>query len=125
MNTKKIMPLAIVMASVLMTGCQTTKNVGLYHWGDYETSLSEYYKDPAQEPQLSDTVLITIDESEGRIAPGMYAEYATLLLQQGKVDEAIEYYTKERDYWPESRSLMNSIIAQLTRNKSNSAQEVE
>lgn len=123
MNTKKIMPVAIATASVLMTGCHTTQNVGLYHWGDYEASLYEYYKDPAQEPQLSDTVLKAIDESEGRIAPGMYAEYATLLLQQGRVDEAIEYYTKERDYWPESRALMDSIIAQLTRNQSNRTQE--
>jgi len=109
---KRAAGLALLAMSILFTGCQTTS--GLYHWGDYESGLYSYYKDPAELAALSEQLLEAIDEANGRVPPGLYAEYGTLLLQQGKKDEAVIYYTKEKELWPESQHLMNAMIKNLT-----------
>ena len=44
------------------------------------------------------------------VAPGLYAELGTLYLQGGDNARAIVFYTKERDAWPESRTLMDGLI---------------
>lgn len=112
LNAKQIMALAVISGAVLMTGCQTSQ--GLYHWGDYESGLYSYYKDPAELAVLSEQLLKTIEDAQEHVPPGMYAEYGTLMLQQGKLNEAVAYYTKERDHWPESRHLMDAMIINLT-----------
>ncbi|WP_257293530.1 DUF4810 domain-containing protein [Endozoicomonas sp. YOMI1] len=111
MIIKKITSMTVLAATVLMAGCQTSQ--GLYHWGEYESGLYGYYKDPAQLATLSEQLLTAIEAADGRVAPGMYAEYGTLLLQQGKKKEAIAYYSKEKELWPESRHLMDAMINNL------------
>ena len=110
---KKLTGILILVTSVFMTGCQT--NQQLYHWGEYESGLYSYYKDPAELAALSEQLLNAIEDANGRVAPGMYAEYGTLLLQQGKKEEAVVYYTKEKELWPESQHLMDAMINNLTR----------
>lgn len=112
LNIKKAITLAVVSCSFVLAGCQTSQ--GLYHWGEYESGLYGYYQDPAELATLSEQLLQAIEEANGRVAPGMYAEYGTLMLQQGKTDEAVLYYTRERDLWPESRHLMDAMINNLT-----------
>ena len=112
MNKLKTTAIALVATSALLAGCQST---GLYQWGNYEQSLYNYYKDPAELEAHAKAILKAIERSNGKVAPGLYAEYGTILLQQGKKAEAIEYYTKERDLWPESQHLMNAMINNLSR----------
>ena len=89
---KKITAATVLATVVLVSGCQTSQ--GLYHWGEYESGLYGYYEDPAELAKLSEQLLQAIESANGRVAPGMYAEYGTLLLQQGKKEEAIHSYTK-------------------------------
>ena len=121
LSAKKLMTVAVATGSLLMAGCQTTQ--GLYHWGDYESGLYGYYKDPAELAALSEQLLAAIEDANGRVAPGMYAEYGTLMLHQGKKDEAVIYYAKERDLWPESRHLMDTMINNLTRKPADNQKE--
>ena len=44
------------------------------------------------------------------MAPGLYAEYAFLLMRRGENERAIEYYNKEKALWPESAQFMDSMI---------------
>ena len=92
LNIKKAITLAVVSCSFVLAGCQTSQ--GLYHWGEYESGLYGYYQDPAELATLAEQLLQAIEEANGRVAPGMYAEYGTLMLQQGKTDEAVLYYTR-------------------------------
>jgi hypothetical protein len=50
-------------------------------------------------------------EEEGRVPPGIYAEYGFLLLEQGDRRTAVQYFQKEAAKWPESRMLMEKMIA--------------
>ncbi len=96
-----------VLALVLL-GCSTTK----YHWGSYEKSLYQYYKNPANVEELGEALTEVIKEGEakGSVPPGIYAEYGHVLLDIGKAREAIIYFEKEKNVWPESSMLMDKMI---------------
>ena len=50
----------------------------------------------------------------------MNSELATLYLQTGDKAKARNYYSAEKDAWPESHVLMNALITNLDRtNKGN------
>lgn len=116
MKTKKALAVASLLSvSVFLTGCQTSQ--GLYNWGGYEDSLYEYYKDPAEQEVLAKRLMTLIEDETARIPPGIYAEYGTLLLQQGKTDEAIIFFEKEKELWPESQALMDTMINALTNHR--------
>lgn len=122
MITKKTLAIAVLAStSVMLTGCQTSQ--GLYHWGDYESGLYEYYKNPSEQEALTKQLLTLIEKESVRIPPGIYAEYGTLLLQQGKKQEAIMFFEKEKELWPESQHLMNSMINAIPASPSQQNQE--
>ncbi len=105
----------LILLALVATGC-ATQNAGLYHWGQYETALYTSYKDPTQvgvlRTKLEEHVAF-VERDNKRIAPGLYAELGTLYLQEGRKDLAATMYTKERDMWPESATLMNAMLKSL------------
>ena len=124
MNFKKKLVLASVLSvSVLLTGCQTSQ--GLYNWGNYEGSLYEHYKNPGEQEVFAGKMLESIEKAGTKVPPGMYAEYGTLLLQNGKTDEAVVYFEKEKALWPESQHLMDTMINALSSGKEQKTEKTE
>lgn len=84
-----------------------------YHWGNYENSLYRYYKNPSEVEEMSEALAIIIvkGERDGKVPPGLYAEYGYLLLVTGNTGEAVNYFEKEKNIWPESSMLMDKMIA--------------
>ena len=114
----KMKRLSILLIAVLISACaQTTK----YHWGGYENALYRYYKSPAELENLAEELkdVIAQGERDGTIPPGIYAELGYVLFIQGKNNEAIAYFEKEKRSWPESARLMNIMIksAKTSKNK--------
>jgi hypothetical protein len=99
-----------VLAVLTMAGCAPKTR---YAWHDYDDALYQHYKDPAQYETFVEELKDVVDEGEetGRIPPGMYAEYGYALYEQGKISEAVSYFQKESDKWPESRVFMTKVIA--------------
>lgn len=97
------------MMIMLGTGCAPQT---LYHWGGYDSYLHSYYKNPAERERFVDNVVMIIQDAEksGRIPPGLYAEYGYLLYESGNYPEAVVYFKKEQDLWPESRFFMDKMI---------------
>lgn len=108
------MRLVLVAAAMLaLSGCATP---ALYEWGGYEQFLYDSYKDPSKVEAMRvgiETQIASSAQSGQRVAPGLYAELGTLYLQAGSSDKAIEMYAKEREAWPESKGLMDAMIANL------------
>jgi hypothetical protein len=109
---------ALIGALLLSAGLVGCATPSAYDWGGYDQLLYLSYKDPA----TSDAMLVGIETHIGaleaagsRVAPGLYAELGTLYLERGELDRAIEWYAKERDAWPESKYLMEAMIASLER----------
>jgi hypothetical protein len=85
----------------------------LYEWRGYENKLYDHYKNPAQQQEFTEAMkeVVLGAEAEGRVPPGIYAEYGFLLFEQGNSAAAIQYYKKEAARWPESEMLMEKMIA--------------
>jgi hypothetical protein len=109
---KKIITFCFLFA--LLAACTTSHN--LYEWGDYSKSLLVYSKNPEQRQRFADSLIATISKSEksNKVPPGLYAEYGYLLIELERPQDAVIYFGKEKNRWPESAALMDKIILKLT-----------
>lgn len=90
----------------------------LYQWGGYEDMLYRGYKEPEKMEVMRTNLeahIQKLQQSGQKVPPGMNSELATLYLQSGDKAKARNYYSAERDTWPESQQLMNALIANLDR----------
>lgn len=109
---------AILVFLVVCTGCATKKP--LYQWAGYEDDLYQMYKKPEKAAEYQETLRIIIercDEKGQKVPPGIRAEYGYCLYREGKLDEAIASFRKERELWPESYVLMNTLITNVEKLK--------
>lgn len=94
-----------------ITGCGGANT--RYAWHNYDAELYEHYKDPAEKEVFIQNLkeIVETAEAEGKVPPGVYAEYGFLLQEKGDLSQAIRYFQKEADKWPESKFLMAKMIA--------------
>ena len=111
------MRILILTIAVLVTACTTPQP--MYEWGSYQPSLLAYAKNPKDTQIFADKVAAAIKKGEatGRVPPGLYAEYGYALVELQQSEEAVIWFAKERDKWPESAFLMNRLIARLEQTK--------
>lgn len=101
--------LIIMFAALMISGCAPKTR---YVWDNYDNKLYKHYKNPAEYDQFLADLKATIDsgEEEGRVPPGLYAEYGFALYEKGNYPEAILFFQKEAEKWPESRALMTKMV---------------
>lgn len=101
--------LMLCVLVVLMSGCASST---LYHWEHYDDDMYAYYKNPVNREKFTEELQEIIRESEveGRIPPGIYAEYGYLLYEEKHYEEAITYFNKEKNVWPEATVFMDKMI---------------
>jgi hypothetical protein len=115
------LPIALLSA-VALAGCASSH--GLYKWGGYDELLYQSYKEPGRAGRFQgglEAHIAALERAHATVAPGLYAELGTLYMQNGDGAKAVQYYTKERDAWPESRTLMDSLIRHAGDSKASSA----
>lgn len=89
--------------------------------------LYRSYKDPERVLELRQGLELHVgkmEQSQQRIAPGLYAELGTLYMQSGDPARAAAMFAKERGAWPESRALMEALIKSIE-NRSNTKVEAK
>jgi hypothetical protein len=109
--------LGVAAAALVMSACASGPQP-LYQWGRYDESLYAHYKKPQNRTDFVANLKKVVLESEKagkKVPPGCYAEYGYVLLEEGQKDQAIAYFGKERDLWPESRELMEKMIRNAQR----------
>lgn len=110
MRLLTLLPLAIVLS-----GCVAPK---IYQWGGYDQALYSAYKDPTKAETMRvelEKHITAMEQGRQQVAPGLYAELGTLYLQTGAPEKARDFYSKERDAWPESNGLMTAMIQNIDR----------
>ena len=107
MNSRIV--LLLLIGALGFTGCAASTK---YHWGNYENALYNYYKKPSEINTLSENLskIITDGEMQGKVPPSIYAEYGYILYVTGKHEDAIIYFKKEKEAWPESQIFMDKMI---------------
>jgi hypothetical protein len=109
----------IIIILVGLAGCAQHS---LYNWSEYSESMYAFYKTPTEKQNFIDalhSVITNNEESGTRVPPGIYAEYGYMMLSVGKSGEAVVYFTKEMNAWPESEVFMKTMIAAAKNNRSN------
>ena len=102
---------AALIPAVALAGCATGPKP-IYEWGSYQPSLLKYTK-TADAAEFEKELLETIEKGEkgGKVPPGVYAELGYLLMANQRASEAVVWFKKERDAFPESAVLMNKMVA--------------
>ena len=111
MNTNMMKIFLLCVLGLVLTGCANRS--GLYQWGNYDAMLYQSYKNPEKAIEFRmglEAHIAKMEQAQQKTAPGLYAELGTLYLQAGDATKAVAMYTKERDAWPESKGLMDSLI---------------
>lgn len=107
---------ALILVAMSVGACSSAPKP-LYEWGSYQPALLSYAKNPNETQKYADRLGEIIRKAEVRdaVPPGLYAEYGYALLSLDRTPEAVEYFAKERDKWPESVKLMDGVIGRLTK----------
>jgi|JI10StandDraft_1071094.scaffolds.fasta_scaffold312693_3 hypothetical protein len=107
----------VLMSALFLGACSTPKT--MYDWGNYSSALLVYSQNPQATKAFADKLAVDIEKAEAknRVPPGMYAEYGYAMLELNQDQQALAYFAKERDKWPESAMLMNGLIARVNRIK--------
>lgn len=114
---KKTAVIVLLCSIVALTGCASQQK---YYWGNYESSLYQHYRNPGDVEDYSENLAGIIENGEQKgkkIPPGIYAEYGYILLVQGKNKEALAFFEREKQEWPESTYLMDSMIKNASAEK--------
>ncbi|MEQ9396124.1 DUF4810 domain-containing protein [Haliea sp.] len=107
----------------LLVGCSTVTEAG-YYWGNYSSTLYAYTKSPSDVTQLAhiETLQDIVDKSNEkglRVPPGIFAELGYLSSKRNEVGLAIAYYDEEARLYPESKILLERLIASSNRESGN------
>ena len=85
----------------------------MYAWGNYDETLYAHYKNPQDHEKNLENLKALVTEAEttggGKVPPGLYAEYGFALYEAGQTDEAVKYFGKEKEKWPESTVIMDKM----------------
>ncbi len=119
--TSAIKYLCVLFLLFSLIGCVAH---GRYNWCSYDTKMYKHYKNPAEKEEFVQALKEILDdaEPEGKVPPGIYAEYGFVMYEQGNNQQAVLYFQKEANKWPESRAFMAKLIA-ITNNRAKNQKE--
>jgi len=103
---------AVLACGVFGAGCRPRV---LYDWGRYEESLQANYvaHDDAKAFSGLEATVTSTRLTGHRVPPGACAEYGFALYRRGNPQQAIEYFERESQLFPESKPLMDKLIAKV------------
>jgi hypothetical protein len=109
---KLISNLLLVCTMMLFFGCAT--GTKMYDFGNYSQTLYSYKRAPSEKTMLVHTqelenIIKNSNKDSLRVPPGIYCEYASLLLKQNKKEEALKNLALEEQTYPESKIFITRL----------------
>ncbi len=101
-----------------LVGCVQSRTP-LYVWGNYVKSSTEYgmngHKQDVRDKHLAElkSIIEASEAEQKRVAPGIYAEYAQLLFETNRKQDAKRYFALEKNTYPESTQFINRVTLKL------------
>jgi hypothetical protein len=105
----------------IFSACQTTPNTrGVqpgppYLWGEYEDQVYIFLN----RGNLEGQIIILEQDLQGIVSngkyppPGLYAQLGLLYAETGNREMAIDFFRKEKSFFPEAVTFMNFLIKRL------------
>jgi hypothetical protein len=102
----------IALTAIAVSGCAPTTK---YEWGAYPHALLAYYRTPTEPAEFDKAIdeALAKGMETNRVPPGLFAEAGYEAMSQGRVQQAIDYFNREKAAWPESAAFMDKAIASV------------
>ena len=101
---------AVLIGTLFVTGC-VTRPKPLYHWGEYQPQVYEYFKGDgsSHEEQIAklEETIQKARATDAALPPGYHAHLGLLYLKAGKEDQVKQQFETEKTLFPESASFMD------------------
>jgi hypothetical protein len=113
-----ITPRTAILAGAVAVAAAGCTPPTMYHWKGYDTRLYKHYKSPQDRESWVEglrTAILEAETSGLKVPPGLYAEYGYALYEEARFPDAISYFRKEHEKWPESRPFMEKMIRNAER----------
>ncbi len=116
----KISQLLLIFSSiVVLQGCVSAQKP-YYYYGTYSQSQLAYVKAPSDETlklKITSIEDIIAKAEEGstskRVPPGVYADLAYLMALSGKNKDAVTFFNKEKEIYPESVVYIDKMLNKI------------
>jgi hypothetical protein len=100
-------------ATLLLGGCANSPQL-MYTWGEYQSTVYQYYQKDKGTPEEQIATLNEIVEkarADNRpVPPGLHAHLGLLYAHIGKGSEARQEFTTEKALYPESGPYMDFLL---------------
>lgn len=121
--------LLLIALTCLFTGCAARKQP-MYYFGDSSSALYAHKKEPTDETfmQMKQSLEDVIEHSELKginIAPGTFANIGYLNLLENKPDQAIAFFNREKQLYPEATMFMDRMIQKVEAQTGENKEKVE
>jgi hypothetical protein len=103
--------IALALAALGTAACGGGR--GLYYWNGYDVALYQHYRSPQDRESFVAALVTTVRQADDRglrVPPGVSAELGYALYEEGRTQEAVPWFERERREWPESQVLMDKMI---------------
>ena len=105
--------LLTAVGALLLSGCAAKKP--MYHWGSYPELVREMYVEPGKATPEVQIEKLTADiqtaEANGqKVPPGLFIHLPMMYDAAGKPSMSQEALAKEKERYPESITLINTLI---------------
>jgi hypothetical protein len=109
--------LLLLGAVAAFSGGCVEKTAPMYYFGKTESALYASKKAPNEENERKlrealDEVIARSNKDGMRVPPGVYAHLGYLMLMDHRKDEAVQYFVREKQLYPEATVFMDRMINQ-------------
>ncbi|AXK39887.1 DUF4810 domain-containing protein [Crenobacter cavernae] len=102
-----------LLGAAMLTGC-ANRPKPLYHWGNYQPQVYEYFKGDGKghEEQIAtlEENLQKVRANGESLPPGYHAHLGLLYIKAGKEDQVKQQFETEKTLFPESSSYMDFLL---------------
>ncbi|HCF78090.1 MAG: DUF4810 domain-containing protein [Glaciecola sp.] len=110
--TIKLLSASLVL---LLAGCGATAPPPLYYYGDYPTTVYQFFKsdETSTAEQIEKMVLVIAKSTDNdqHVAPGVHAHLGMLYFESGNPTEGEFHFRQEKTLFPESSQFIDFLLA--------------
>ncbi|MDR0219352.1 MAG: DUF4810 domain-containing protein [Enterobacteriaceae bacterium] len=108
-----IKKMGMLLGALILAGCANSPKT-IYEWGDYQSTLYQYYQQdktgPQEQIQALQKVIEQAKANNKPVPPGLHAQMGLLYSNVGKIDDAFQQFAIEKKLFPESASYMDFLL---------------
>ncbi len=106
--------MGMLSGALLLVGCvQAPKSI--YEWGDYQSTLYQYYQQdktgPQEQLQALQKVIEQAKAKDKPVPPGLHAQMGLLYSKTGNIEDAFQQFEIEKKLFPESTPYMDFLLS--------------